>query len=537
MNRISKNRQAAKRSWAKVWIRSHVALFVTAISMATIGSLLLGNSFAAYSHSPIGNVDSCTFSNGTTNVYGWAHDPDAAAGALPQVRLTLSGAGTQTLNTDSAFNTTYREGSINKYLTERGIPTSRLYGYRASFSNLYKGGTYKPSGTVLNVGAGSDSTMSVTVNDPVDDSNKPFFKDGKVPDGCLATRSATPPPTPATPTPTPTTPPPTPAPTPTPAPKPTPTPARATTNPTPAKVNQQAVAPVATADGAIENVSLTTKSNSASFNIKSSTSAILKLEYNTANGGLTQTSGDTPVTNQEAIIAIKDLAPATEYQYKVTGTNTAGKQVSTDRSTFKTLGYTVDITFQHDGQKLADIPVLIRALSMQTSTNQDGIASFEDIPDGSYTMYFSYNGQSYSHTFSTTETTEVDGVAYVSLEVDPTTSAVEKPTPATAAKPNSNKGILGAILVFVAAIIAIIASILYLRHRRRQRNGSSSDTDHMYSLEPPEITPAARPHANKHREPKLAPVEDDRAPHTGESLKSMVIQSLVEESKRRNNKQ
>lgn len=504
--------------------RSQIALAVATLASAVVGAVLIQSSFAAYSHNPFGAVDSCSLSGSTTILYGWAHDADAGASSLPQVALTLSGVGTRTLNTNVSG---YRDGPINQWLQERGIPTSSMFGFTTSYTGLYKGSTYRPSGTLLNVGAGNDAAMAVNTSGSIDNSGKPYFAGGTIPDVCLATRPIVipPPAPPPTPGPTPPSPAPTPPPTPprTPTPSPTParpTPPRTSPNPTPSPTPPIPINPTA-AEGSIGNVSATSTSYTAVITVPTTLVSSLKVEYGQQDSALSMSSSDIVPVDNQAFIDLFDLLPGTVYSYRVVATGVNGKSFIGNTAQFSTQGTTVELVFKRGSTPLKDIAVQLGSLGKETKTDDKGQASFSDLPSGSYTFSYSYNGRTYSQSFATDTASNKDDVAYISLTIDPANAdAANKPN---GSPTRSLKIIIG--LAFLC--IAVAGGIWYfvLRRKKRQYDYNYSD-----EIDVPTPTASTMPIDT----PPLGP-NDEAGLHVGESLKHMVLKAMQEEAERRKN--
>ena len=115
---------------------------------------------------PVGFIDSCEINAaGDLVLYGWAYDDNFTSANQPQVSVNVGG-NTQTVN--SQYN--YRSSQINTFLDNRSYPNTgrdNRYGFRITYSGLYKGGNFPISGTVINVGAGSNQAMVVNTSTPI----------------------------------------------------------------------------------------------------------------------------------------------------------------------------------------------------------------------------------------------------------------------------------------------------------------------------------------------------------------------------------
>jgi hypothetical protein len=502
-----KNRRSSRSSFKPYRSYSQVGLIGVTVLSAIIGVLLLQISFAAYSHNPLGYADSCSVSGTTTTIYGWAHDPDAPAGNQPQVSVTVSGASTQTRNSNVSG---YHQSEIDAYLTNRGIPTSSIYGWTASYSNLYKGTTYRLSGTILNVGTGTNVSLPIIEDRPID--GRPSFPGKVIPDACLIARIINPAPTPT---------PPTPSPNPTPAPQPTPSPApRPVPRPAPSPTRTPTPSPTfpSTSDANITSTEVIATSYNAILLVGTSAINSLKIAYGLDAGTLSAISSEAVPGGNQATVQLPDLAPATTYYYRVVAIGTDGKEVTSSPAQFKTQGYTITATFKAGNTPLKDVQVVLRALNKDTKTNTNGQATFTDLPSGTYTLTYSYNGRTYQQSFSTDTAVDEQDIALVSFTVEPSQSTI---VTSPEAKPNTLlKKIAGLILVGLAVAGAIALVLLRKRLRQEPASYGYSESELNLPLSPP---------------PKVDAEPIDAAEHTGQSLKYLVLKAMQEEAKRRKN--
>src|SRR5664279_1122076 len=114
-------------------------VFLLAISTVSYNVFHTQTASAAYSGNPVGYADYCQVVNGATVIGGWAHDPQAAAGALPNVTVKVTGQPAKTVPSSIAG---YRDAPINSFLTAKGIAKSSVYGWTATYVGLYKGNSY-----------------------------------------------------------------------------------------------------------------------------------------------------------------------------------------------------------------------------------------------------------------------------------------------------------------------------------------------------------------------------------------------------------
>ena|GEM_PF-1759531 len=138
---------------------------------------------------PYGYADYCTLESTNTVIYGWAYDPDATAVTDPTVTITINGVS-KTVPTDQAG---YRDAAINTWIDtyRAGNIKPGTYGFRAVFSGLSKSSVYNISGTVINVGGGTNAPLHINDGGYVDgDPTKISFIANQVPSECLSGTAA-----------------------------------------------------------------------------------------------------------------------------------------------------------------------------------------------------------------------------------------------------------------------------------------------------------------------------------------------------------
>jgi hypothetical protein len=142
---------------------------------------------------PVGYADSCTVSGQNTIIKGWAYDGDAATNdGRPQVSVNVGGT-VKTVNSDVGG---YRSAPINSFLDGKGYAggaaRDQQYGWTATFTGLTSGNSYGISGTIVNVGPGSDSPLGLNNSPPgsVDGSPANVFVGNVIPQACIPSPSA-----------------------------------------------------------------------------------------------------------------------------------------------------------------------------------------------------------------------------------------------------------------------------------------------------------------------------------------------------------
>ena len=206
--------------------RSRMLHIVGIAAFAGIATVLITSAKAApsYENNPFGVADYCRLEGSNTVIYGWAHDSQAGSGNNPYVNITV---GSSVVRSATDIDG-YRNAEIDAYLSKNNYKTAAGYGFKASFSGIYKGSSPGISGTITNIYAGADQALRINQATPIKGGppDKFYFGNNKVPDACLPSRPVVQPPAP--------TPAPAPAPTPAPPSNPSPSPSGPTrTNPPP----------------------------------------------------------------------------------------------------------------------------------------------------------------------------------------------------------------------------------------------------------------------------------------------------------------
>lgn len=498
--------------------RIHPRHFLYGFGVATLAATAFageiisqhGTGFAAttYNHNPVGYADYCALENGNTVIYGWAHDPDAPAGAYPKISVTV-GTTTTTIPTDRAG---YRDAAVNSYLQSHypGAPTSSIYGWRLQLGGLYKGTSYKLSGTILNYGSGSNFDMYVHQSNGLDgDASKLGFPGSAVPDGCLADK---------------------PAPAPSPTPTPTPTP-RKTTKPAPATP----AAPTLSSDA---NATVTAGSYAATLTVPNGNAAKVHLTYGIDLVNNPTTSQDQNTTGDNTTITLDGLQPHMTYTYQIVRSDASGHTTTSAAATFMTHGVDATLHFTNNAKiDIAGIKATLKPLNMTATSDKQGNLTFTDLPAGDYTIAFNYAGENYASKFSTPAAAQTDPLATASITKSFNLDQL-RTVATTKAAPKTNP------LVFILPIVLLagtaVAVVIIMKKRRAVPALSpvpvSSPQPAMPAYTPaptpapPIITPtvvAPVHHTNQHHDPAAQPIPE----HAGVSLKEMVIESMSEQAK------
>jgi len=131
--------------------------------------------------SPIGYADACKYVSGNTVIYGWAYDTDTYTG--PSINTNLGNVGSSNI-------AGYRVASINSFIGSNFGDGAKddSYGWTLTVPGLAYGGIYSLSGTIINVGQGTNVGLGVntSVGGPSDlDTSYYGFPGGVIPPQCL----------------------------------------------------------------------------------------------------------------------------------------------------------------------------------------------------------------------------------------------------------------------------------------------------------------------------------------------------------------
>ncbi len=497
-------------------IFNHTGLaVVTAVVFGGVGTYFLTSSFALSTNNPSGYADFCQLEGANTVIYGWAYDPQAPAGVQPYVVVNVGGGATTVASSVAG----YRDAPINDWIVGTygsDAPRPGTYGWRLQLSNLYKGTTYAISGTVQNYGAGANTPLGLnTANAQLDGGpTRNIFAGNKIPDACLTTK---------------------PAPAPTPTPTPTPTPA-----PTPKPVTPKPVAPAAPAAPTVSSAAdatVTAGTTTASLSVPTGNAGTLYVRYGTKAENLDRSSAIQTVSGPTATVNLEKLTGKTTYTYQIVRT-LGDKTTNSPNATFTTKSYTITMAFTNaSGKPVSGISAQLGS-AKAIKSDKDGKVTFSDLSSGSYSVVFSYNGQSYAEEFTTSSAAGETGNGGAVLAKTIDLSKIQKTGTATAAPAEQSKSSSGLAIVMVVLLLAVVGVALWVVLRRKRRllaepYGYGADTGYLPPVLPqpvvssqpdPQAVVGAVAHHSKHKktqEPAPTPV------HMGESLRDMVIQSMA----------
>lgn len=468
------------------------------------GLQVAGNSSAA-TINPYGYADYCALESNTTVIYGWAADPNATSLTQPSVTINAGGRAT----TSATNRAGYRDAQINAWIDANrpGDPKPGTYGFRAAIAGLYKGTRNTITGTVLNEGAGSSVILNINNSGPTDgDAGKPFFAGNLIPEACLAV----PPSTPAPP------PPPNNPPQP-PAPRP-PSTGPVTTSPAP---------PTAVPDPSLGTV--ITGTLAAEVKVPVNNAALVRIKYGKNPLSLDLATPEQPVNGAEAIVLITGLEPSSGYAYQIVRTDRNNRITTSPTGDFETLGYVVALHFvDKQNRGLQGITAKISEKNEQKKSDDDGNVSFTDVNDGSHTVTYTYRGKEYNRvvTASSSIVSPSEAAAAKVITLDFTIN-VEEAVAGQAKAPEPNEDGSGLLVTLIVGGIAaaLIVFFTFIRRRRKQ------NMDYYYDDAPAPPLPEYKPLTPVPSEPVVS--HPRGAEHMGESLKDMVLRSMAEEARRR----
>jgi hypothetical protein len=494
-----------------IWLTSLFVIASCLFVAATSGDLFA----ATYSHNPYGGIDSCTYANGQTTLYGWAYDADTSSGANPYVDVV---AGSATARVPSSI-TGYRDTPVMNYVNARnpGAPATGGYGWRWTLSGLYQGNSYVVKGTVLNYGAGTANSALVvghsTTSGMVAGSH-PFPSNNAIPDACLTPRPvAAPAPPVAAPAP------------------PSSSSSSSSTKKTTTTTKTTTPAPVTVPAAAApptpqpNEITTTVGTNSAIISLPTAGATAVTVKYGPSPQTLTQSVGAADVSGPNASMTLKGLQTKTKYYYAVS--RTANNQTSTSGTgEFTTKGFNVVARFV-DGNQRPVAGILGRINNTDAVSDDSGNMTFKDMAAGEYTITFGYLGTNYDVKVKTSEVTGAkDGQSLTAEKVvdlsDLSSTAEISP------QDSSQKWLLGVALG--VAILAVIGFAIWELRRRSSRPKRTAN------LQGDPLVANTIPSLAKKQKAALASSEPLPA-HAGQSLASMVIEAMREEQAAKQNAQ
>ena len=138
---------------------------------------------------PIGYFDSCALELGHTVIRGWAYDPDSTTSLEPRVTIRINQTPVASVNPIGGQTFTdkdLRTADIHTFLNKNGYPLDPQVEF-FGFEFIVPAGPYKPnlyllSGTIQNVGGGTDAAIKFGLDPPLGDN--PFGLSA-IPQRCL----------------------------------------------------------------------------------------------------------------------------------------------------------------------------------------------------------------------------------------------------------------------------------------------------------------------------------------------------------------
>lgn len=499
---------------------ANLSLGLAVLALTAVTGLRFLSISQAATINPYGFADFCALENNTTVIYGWASDPNANSLTQPLVTLNAGGQAVTVITGQAG----YRDAPINAWIDQNraGDPKPGTYGFRAPLAGLYKGTRNVITGSVINEGPGSSVILNINTSGPTDGvAGRPYFAGNVIPDVCLANRPTSPtPPTPSGPGTRPNPSPPAPNPTQTPSPTPPATEPAALSNATDAEVTAGTLA--------------------ATFKVPAGGAANIRLLYGTSPLAPDQATADQAIKDGFATITIPNLEPRATHSYQIVRFDAAGRTTTSPVGSFKTKGFIIDVHFV-DGQNrsLQDISATISVKpNSKKQANDKGTITFDDISAGSHSVSFEYKGAKYEElvTASATTVKPDDGAQAKVVTLDHTIN-VDKLSPQRGPQQTtqeSGSSVLPAVLIL--GLIALVVAVLFaLRRRKNKRLAAAYDNAPPPPLPEYQAPPVAVPAPEEPIDINQYPIvkRPNGAEHMGESLKDMVLRSMAEEAKRR----
>ncbi len=486
---------------------ANVGLSFVALSLFTVTGLRLAAVSSAATTNPYGYADFCALENNVTVIYGWASDPNASSLALPSVTLNAGGKAV----TAATNRAGYRDAQVNAWIDQNraGDPKPGTYGFRAEFPGLYKGPQHTLTGTALNEGPGSSVILSINNSGYTDgDRNKPYFAGNVIPQACLANTPA-----PATTAP---------------APKPAPaTPAAPSVQPGASTPAATASSLSNAADGAPTAGTL-----AANIDVPAGGAAKVHINYGTSPLKLDQNTPDQDVTGDKGTVSLTGLDPTTQYTYTIIRSAANGQTTTSAPAAFSTLGFVITLHFVDSQNKgIQGISANLDGQKANKISGNSGNSEFTNISAGDHTVSYTYNDKKFSKKItagaSAVNPTEAASAKVVTLDH---TINVQKAVGVTEQTPQKSSNLLNALIPIIVILLAF-GLVLFGILRRRRKQQAQSYYEDFPAAPSPEYQPVA-PAVSRN-----VSTRQDSAAHMGESLKDMVLRSMAEEAKRREDSQ
>jgi hypothetical protein len=451
----------------------------------SITGMRVAGTTTAATHNPYGQADYCALEDNVTVIYGWASDPDAGSLGQPSVMIQ-AGQAEVTAPTNRAG---YRDTAIGAWIdaNRAGDPKRGSYGFRATIPGLYKGTPVPISGTVLNEGNGTSVILEVNNSAPADGHpERPFFKDGHIPEECLAVPGATPAPIASTPSP---------------------------------------ATPVSKFTGA----AVITGTLAADFRIQTDGAASVRVAYGEDPLRLDKSSSEIPVRGSETMVTLTGLKAAQSYGYRIIRTDVSGKKATSPLGGFDTLGYVLALHFvDSKNMGLQGVTAEIMGYNKKQTSNEQGDTQFTHLSAGAYTIQYKYLDRQFTRQITVGNTgidpTETTAARVLTLDTTiDVEAAVNAPAPVSS-EPQSNTGtVLVIAIVSIMTLVLCVLAVYTLTHVRKRRVVRTA----VYNSPPPPL-PTYQPLSPK--APPLVPGQPGAA-HMGESLKAMVLRSMMDDKR------
>ncbi len=184
------------------------------------------------------------------------------------------------------------------------------------------------------------------------------------------------------------------------------------------------------------------------------------------------------------------LRPGKTYYFQIESTDENGEQYKSTVYSFVTKGYRFRaFVVDKKGNPIKGILVWLNSETRTSSTDENGVAEFDNVAPGSHTVSFSYEGEEYSQPVDVKDTLGIDDE---NSEVDPDTNSGDAQditiTVASSIGSNSNNIALvfGSILVAILAIGAVVFVILKKRNTKSFNSyiGTNESTDNSSKINP-----------------------------------------------------
>lgn len=272
-----------------------------------------------------------------------------------------------------------------------------------------------------------------------------------------------------------------------------------------------------------------------------------------------KTTPDVATNGQDVAITLSGLNAKTTYHYQIVRT-TDGQTSTSDTAPFNTVGYTVSLQLKAGGKPAANISGTLD--DSKATSDKNGVLTFKDVAEGSYSVTFAYKGKTYAQAVSTDTakaSTKPDAlVVQDTVDLDHLQLASS-----TSSDSGSKKRSAVPLIVIFSLLVmaAAVAGFIFFRRRRGSTNSvipaydaavvpipapapvptvAAMPVAPAYPMEPLPTQPTATVGSgdildrySRSLTNKKTAAPEPLPEHAGKSLREMVMESMHAEAARR----